>query len=311
MSDEINKSVGEKDTNNKDDDDEDKSTTSTVIDKPVLKFNKKPSNKRYRKKTDDDESLTAESDSAIAIKTGDGKEETIDLQTLIEITKEKQKMRGKDKGISVGVLAESSPHVKQSFREIESKLDDSFIVHQEKQEVNVHLEKYLSEKMKKPTLAEMGKIGLQSISSISNDQKKDDDNDINNNKNQDNNDAVEGQVDGGHYSEKEKLKNSLYDIPDHLKPTNNTVSPDEQKTNWVTGIAEVPLPNKFKVKNIIETEKARQVLENNNLPKDFGKKNDHNFNQNYNRFLQNKKHKNPEKATDEETMENFKKRFRH
>ncbi|KAM9986983.1 hypothetical protein ACTFIY_011387 [Dictyostelium cf. discoideum] len=203
------------------------------------------------------------------------------LKDLLEITKEKQKLREKGKGVNVGVLAEG-PHIKQAFRELENKLDDSFTVHQDKQEVNIYLEKYVNEQLE-----------LKKQQTLKNNLDSDKDN----NKSNDNMDENKNDI-------------NLFETPEHLKSQKGKV---EEKTNWVAGIAEVQLPDIYKYKNIVETEKAKDALDK--QPRNYEKLlTPQNFNQNYqyhNRYANNKKQRNEDKATDKEAMDNFKKRFRY
>ncbi|KAM9991284.1 hypothetical protein ACTFIZ_004689 [Dictyostelium cf. discoideum] len=244
---------------------------------PIIPLNfKKPiKNRNIRKsiKSNDD----------INNKENDNQGNEDNLKDLLELTKEKQKLREKGKGVNVGVLAEG-PHIKQAFRELENKLDDSFTVHQDKQEVNIYLEKYVNEQLELKK-QQMLKKNLDS------------DNDKDCNKSNDNKDENKNDI-------------NLFETPEHLKSQKGKV---EEKTNWVAGIAEVQLPDIYKYKNIVETEKAKDELDK--QPKNYQKLlTPQNFNQNYqyhNRHVNNKKQRNEDKATDKEAMDNFKKRFRY
>jgi len=52
----------------------------------------------------------------------------------------------------------------------------------------------------------------------------------------------------------------LYETPDHLKVSKSTRSDDQVSEAWLTGIQEIELPIEFKLKNIEATEEAKRSL---------------------------------------------------
>ncbi|KAM9962143.1 hypothetical protein ACTFIR_005031 [Dictyostelium discoideum] len=280
--------IKEKDNNIKQEN-KNNNNTNDINDKlvPIIPLNfKKPiKNRNIRKSIKSNDDIDDNNNN----NNKDNQENEDNLKDLLELTKEKQKLREKGKGVNVGVLAEG-PHIKQAFRELENKLDDSFTVHQDKQEVNIYLEKYVNEQLE---------LKKQQILKNNLDSDKDNNNKSNddNNKSNDNKDENKNDI-------------NLFETPEHLKSQKGKV---EEKTNWVAGIAEVQLPDVYKYKNIVETEKAKDALDK--QPRNYEKLlTPQNFNQNYqyhNRYANNKKQRNEDKATDKEAMDNFKKRFRY
>ncbi|KYR02467.1 hypothetical protein DLAC_01308 [Tieghemostelium lacteum] len=257
-------------------------------EKVEIKFKKNPNKKPIRKRTNEVlNELVTDGQS-----TEQPNEE--DLKLILELTKEKQKMREKGKGVNIGILSEG-PHHKVSLREIDSKLDDSFTLQEEKKEVNLHLEKYIEEQLKQ------SKQQQQQISNITS---------TSTNTTTSSSSTTSMEKDYSSLTvDHDNLKNSLYETPEHLKTTSSIKVSDTDKTNWVAGIAEVPLSDSYKVKNIIETEKARtKIMED----KYTNKANNYNntTHKEHHRYMNTKKSKG-DKATDEEVFEHFKKRFRY
>ncbi|KAI4383183.1 hypothetical protein MLD38_009052 [Melastoma candidum] len=62
-------------------------------------------------------------------------------------------------------------------------------------------------------------------------------------------------------NEIKRVEDELYRVPEHLKKR----SSEEGSTQWTTGIAEIPLPIEYKLKNIEETEAAKKLLQERRL----------------------------------------------
>ncbi|WJX19718.1 Protein COP1 SUPPRESSOR 2 [Trifolium repens] len=64
-------------------------------------------------------------------------------------------------------------------------------------------------------------------------------------------------------NELKRSEDELYTIPDHLKVKKR--NSEESSTQWTTGIAEIQLPIEYKLKNIEETEAAKKLLQEKRL----------------------------------------------
>ncbi|EGG20179.1 hypothetical protein DFA_07299 [Cavenderia fasciculata] len=281
-----------------DQDTEPKQTSSSSSSSSL--FKKKIKNKpSLRKKDGDDESSLTNDTSSIASENGDDQQQ--DLSTIIEITKERQKMREKGKGIIAGVLAEG-PHIKAHLRELEHKLDDSFTIATEKNETNVHLEKFLAKEMEKKKIEIKHKLtgGLMGTTEH---RKEEDDENKQTKDNNANNTTTKIKTD----------EDSLYETPEHLA-VKKTRKKEEDKTNWLAGISEVSLPTSYKIKNIQETEDARSKIKDSKRSHYQNNQNNNQQQQNnhgqQHRFTRQPNENRNEKATDDEVYERFKKRFR-
>ncbi|EFA75630.1 hypothetical protein PPL_11136 [Heterostelium album PN500] len=235
----------------------------------------------------------------------------LSLSDVIEATKEKQKMRSKGKGVNVGVLAEG-PHLKTHLRELENKLDDSFVTHSENNKVNIHMEKYINEEMQR---RKQEQLYNKQVNTTVQQSSKETNQDIDNNNNKD---VLQEKIE-----EHKALQQSLYETPSHLL-VNKGRKKEEDKTNWVAGISEVVLPTKYKIKNILETEEAREKIDqsgntnttttNKNQSKLHNRCNYNNVHASYTNESSsdtNQYEKSSDKATDEEVYERFKKKFRY
>ncbi|KAE8697153.1 Expansin A17, ALPHA 1.13,EXPA17 [Hibiscus syriacus] len=60
-----------------------------------------------------------------------------------------------------------------------------------------------------------------------------------------------------------RAEDELYKIPEHLKVKKR--NSEESSTQWTTGIAEVQLPIEYKLRNIVETEAAKKLLQEKRL----------------------------------------------
>ncbi|XP_031394759.1 protein COP1 SUPPRESSOR 2 [Punica granatum] len=64
-------------------------------------------------------------------------------------------------------------------------------------------------------------------------------------------------------TELKRVEDELYQIPEHLKVKKR--SSEEGSTQWTTGIAEIQLPIEYKLRNIEETEAAKKLLQEKKL----------------------------------------------